>query len=204
MFTEVNPSFDLHASSTPPAFNLNQDQILTENKLLKIWVKYNFVYDLNRNYRITTDHCIAQALNINACTLPFFHCQKNKYGPCKGPILLNFDLVINLVRKKLKTYRIKHYSRKGILLFSGNMFTNISDWIYYMSILYWSWTAIPAILSSTLFEGAIIYLFPYPGLRFACPGLLSKTHFVGFSLHVYEKKIPTHEEVVKKLNFHPI
>ncbi len=29
-------SFDLHASSTPSAFNLNQDQILNENDLLTI------------------------------------------------------------------------------------------------------------------------------------------------------------------------
>ena len=30
-------SCDLHASSTPSAFNLNQDQILTEKYLLKTW-----------------------------------------------------------------------------------------------------------------------------------------------------------------------
>ena len=29
--------FDLHASSTPSAFNLNQDQILKNKKLLKTW-----------------------------------------------------------------------------------------------------------------------------------------------------------------------
>ncbi len=36
--------------------------------------------------------------------------------------------------------------------------------------------------SSTLFEGAIIFSSSYPGLRFACPGLLSTTHFVGRNL----------------------
>jgi hypothetical protein len=77
--------FDLHASSTPSAFDLNQDQILKKNKLL---MTSEICHSTN-----STQACIFY-------TLLFFYCQNSL--DTLGVLFASF--IFFLIETKLRTY----------------------------------------------------------------------------------------------------
>ena len=119
-------SCDLHASSTPSAFNLNQDQILKKNKLLKTWAIYinnlasqSVRIGSHKLYDFVLAHCLLIAVKTITAML---------FGTA---ILLAFSrcfLQRNLARKLL-TYKRCGIYRNTIFLFFWFAIQDVS-WHY--------------------------------------------------------------------------